>query len=99
MRGLHNVGGVEIMWDFYMGLMEVIGRGRVSKSLWDDMYWVRDNLDGGDAGTYERLCFVAVRLARGMKCRLPDALHNRMLLGEGNVRTRQYFEYCSRNGF
>lgn len=87
------------MWDFYMDLMGVIGRGRVSKSLWDDMYWVREGLDEGNPRTYERLCFVALRLAKGMKGRLPEALHNRMLLGEQNARTRQYVEYCSRRGF
>lgn len=87
------------MWDFYMELLGVVGRRRVSKSLWDDMYWVRGRLDVGDILIYETLCFVAVRLAKGMKSRLPEGIHNRMLLGEQNGRTRQYFEYCARNGF
>lgn len=82
------------MWDFYWELMESIGRRNVSKSIWWDMYWTREGLDGDDALVYERLCFVAVRLAKLMKGRLPEVIHNRMVLGPQNARTRQYVAYC-----
>jgi hypothetical protein len=45
---------------------------------------------------YELLCFVALRLARSFKIILPDGLHNRMVIGPQNDRTKQYVRFCVR---
>lgn len=90
------------MRDFYLDLMVFMsGSGKISKSVWWDMYRVREGLDGGDfdevyGSAYELLCFVALRLAKSFGVRLPDGLHNRMVLGPQNDRTGQYVAYCGK---
>jgi hypothetical protein len=76
--------------------------GKVSKSVWYDMYLLRDGLDGvGDyeeiyGSAHEMLCFVALRLAKSFGVRLPDGLHDRMVSGPQNERTARYVKFCGK---
>jgi hypothetical protein len=89
--------------DFWCGLMVFISRpGKVSKSVWYDMYLLRDGLDeSGEyeaiyGSAYEMLCFVALRLSKSFGVRLPDELHNRMVLGPQNEKTVQYVRFIGK---
>jgi hypothetical protein len=83
--------------EFYSELMSLMCRdGEVSKSVWQDMYSLRSVLSNPDEVRYELLCFVALRLARSFKIILPDGLHNRMIIGPQNDRTKQYVKFCVR---
>lgn len=87
------------MWEVYSALVSLLGeRGRFSQQLFVDMYRVRDRLDSPSAKLEEDLCFCALRTARTLKRRLPDFLHNWMVIGTPNGRRGQYVAFCERLG-
>lgn len=68
--------------------------GRLSLSCWQDLYGVREALDDGDRAWY-LMVSIASRVARSRRARLPDALHNMIVLGVPvkPVLERKYQEY------
>lgn len=88
------------MWEIYSCLMCLLGeRGKFSQQLFMDMHLIRDSLDSPSPWADEQLCFCALRIAKTLGRRLPDLVHNRMVIGLQNERTRQYVAFCSKKGF
>lgn len=58
----------------------MISPGILSFSAWGDLHRIRESLDDGDRAWY-MLVSVASRVARSRRERLPDALHNMMVVG------------------
>ena len=87
------------MWDFYLDLANfVLDRGAVSRPVFMEMAFIRDILDDVSrrGEVRERLCSMAWRSARVRRCRLPDSLHNRMVLGSSNAHVVRYLKMVSR---
>lgn len=90
-------GGVKHI-DFYKDLMVFLAEPHIfSRALFSDVYdikvWIVKNRSTDEA--YRLLCHCSVRAAKHLKRRLPDDLHNRLVLGEQNHYTRQYAKLVS----
>jgi len=85
-------GGVRNL-DFYAEIMGALSQPYYfSMALFSDMHdikaWIVQGVNPEE--TYRLLCHCAVRIAKYTKSRLPDALHNRMVVGEQNHYTKEY---------
>jgi predicted GIY-YIG superfamily endonuclease len=85
-------GGVRNL-DFYAEIMGALAQPYYfSMALFSDMYnlkaWIIQGINPEE--TYRLLCHCAVRIAKFTRSRLPDALHNRMVVGEQNHYTKEY---------
>ena len=85
--------------DFYEEIMSALaGPHCYSRTLFMDMYdlkvWILEGINQEE--TYRLLCHCALRMAKHTKSRLPDSLHNRMILGEQNHYTRSYVKLVSK---
>ena len=83
-----------------------------SKQLHLDMHWIKESIlttsvlpRSYQAGTvivdnearyYESLCHCCFRIAKVLKRRLPDSVHNRMVLGPQNEITKRYIKFCTK---
>jgi translation initiation factor 2B subunit (eIF-2B alpha/beta/delta family) len=87
--------------DFYKELMTVMGGEEVvfSRQLFLDMHELKENIlnKRNDSMSYFVLCHVAMRIVKVTKKRLPDSIHNRMLLGPGNQKVTEYVKFCERH--
>lgn len=84
------------MWELYEDLMCWLAKpGKMSKACWRETYEIRENLECADKSPEldryrgEALCKmieVASKTARVRRERLPDSLHNMMILNSGGVK-------------
>lgn len=84
------------MRELYEDLMSFLSRpGKLSKACWREVYEIREKLANADAGVsslrYRSLALcgmieVASKTARARRSRLPDSLHNMMILNSGGVK-------------
>lgn len=84
------------MRELYEDLMAWLARaGKLSKVCWQETYEIREKLAYADAGEeafrYRSLALckmieVASKTARARRLRLPDSLHNMMILNSGGVK-------------
>jgi len=84
--------------DFYRDLMSVLsGPHTFSRALFSDLYdlkvWIVEGRNTEES--YRLLCHCSVRAAKHLKSRLPDNLHNRLVIGEQNHYTKQYARLVS----
>lgn len=101
--------------DFYKELMLLLcDPGHTfSKQIYKDMHELKmmilygKDVNGRDLPvgvTYNYLCYVAFKICKVLNKsnnpnRLPDSIHNRMVLGEKNHAIEQYIKYCVRHNF
>lgn len=78
------------MRDLYCDLLVWLARpGDLSKTCWREAYEIRDHLAAGESDRGIALCkmiSVASKTARSRCERLPDGLHNMMVLNSGGVK-------------
>ena len=87
------------MWDFYLDPANfVLAPGAVSRPVFEELALIRNVLDDVSRRdkVHERLCSMAWRTVRVRRCRLPDSLHNRMVLGPSNPHVVRYLKMLAR---
>lgn len=81
-----DAGFFEDMWEFVGSRPATL-----PKKLVTDIYSIGWKIQRGEGGSWwDCLCWCAKDLAKYTKGRLPDNLHNRMVLGEQNKHTVAY---------
>ena len=75
------------MWDLYLEMVGFLGSpGKLSRGDWEHAYRIREYLEIGKHDS--ALCMMIgllSRVARVRRVRLPDVLHNMMILNSGGV--------------
>ena len=85
--------------DFYREVMALLAEPTYfSKQLYTDMYHIKEYMlrEYSPDKIYLEICNCCGRVARNMGGRLPDAVHNRLVLGPQNKWTQKYIKLCEK---